>query len=54
MPQLISRGVEAFLADPFNVNPNMANKHGIAALWLAARDRFNEALFRPKQILSLN
>ena len=34
------RGVEKILKDPFNVNPNSENKHGVTALWVAAKNNF--------------
>ncbi len=34
------RGIEVLLKDPFFVNPNMLNKHGVSALWLAAKYNF--------------
>jgi len=34
------RGIEVLLKDPFFVNPNTLNKHGVSALWLAAKYNF--------------
>ena len=34
------RGIEVLLKDPFFVNPKSLNKHGVSALWLAAKYNF--------------
>jgi hypothetical protein len=34
---VVFSGIEILLTEPFDVKPNTLNKHGVSALWLAAR-----------------